>query len=130
MHRLFDIQREIEDAFTELIDTRWSSVSSSTWSPGVDVCETHDAYLLSADLPGVEPDDVELRVEDDGITLSGSRVSQSAERSGRHILLERLTGRFRRHLRIDHDIDDARIESRMVDGVLYAVLPKREEDTR
>lgn len=92
------------------------------WSPDVDVLETEDAYLLFAELPGLDRDDVDLEIEGRMLTLSGERRPTPVR--GRFQRMECSHGRFRRSFRLDGSIDAERIEARMRHGVLEITLPK------
>lgn len=126
MHRLAKIEDEIENAFSELIHSRWTGTAAQSWHPALDLYETHDVYLLAADLPGVKPSDVHIAVDENRITIQGSRTSVASSRSGRYIVIERRSGSFARTLTVDHEIDESRVEKSVSEGVFYAILPKKE----
>ena len=126
MHRLAKIEDEIENAFSELIHSRWTGTGAESWHPALDLYETHDVYLLTADLPGVKPSEVDIYIEGNRITIRGSRTSVAGSRSGRYIVIERRSGCFSRTITVDHEIDENRVEKSVSEGVFYAVLPKKE----
>jgi HSP20 family protein len=84
--------------------------------------------LLRAVLPGVEPKDVAIEVEDDTVTLSGRwpSVPEAEQALAQHI--ERPRGEFRRSLRLAYEIDAARVQARMQHGVLEVELPRLEKE--
>jgi len=96
-----------------------------TFQPAVDVVETADAIVLTADMPGVGKDDVEIRVEKDVLTLVG-KVSR-AEDEGRPVYVEYKKGDFVRSFTLTEDVDRDRIGAEMQKGVLTLTIPKAEK---
>ena len=112
--------------FGELGDAA-TSTNVANWAPAVDLRETDDAYVLEADLPGVDEDDIALTVEDDVVVLSGERHrEEETEEKGYH-RFERSHGSFRRSFRIAGGIDGDKVTAEFKNGVLKATLPKPEE---
>ena len=103
--------------------TRPVDVEPTTWSPAVDLVETADAYLLTTDLPGVDPATIELSVTGHVLTIRGTKPSDSEHASG--FLLERRFGPFHRQIVLNADVnfEAAQAESRF--GVLRVLIPKQ-----
>lgn len=124
--QLFNVEREIEDAFAALVERPWKQlVPSLTAWPAVDLYETEEAYVLLADLPGVAPEDIELEVEDHSIRLCGLRWGIGYARHGRCVIVERTGGRFCRRFSLEEPVDAERIEQGVENGIYWARLPKR-----
>jgi len=94
-----------------------------SWSPAVDILETGEAFLLYAELPGVEREDVDLTVEGRRLEVSGRRRPLPADRA--FARMERSYGRFRRVFELPAAIDADRIAAVLKHGVLRVELPKR-----
>ncbi len=97
--------------------------------PAADVRETEDAAHIACDVPGADPESVELRVEDDVLTLSTTpreTDSQSESPSG-SLLAEWRPRRYRRSFRLGRDLDRDAIEATLEHGVLHITVPKRAE---
>ena len=127
-----DLDRRIDELFTELIHEPWGrAFGGGGWQPAVDVFETDDAYLIEADIPGVAPENVEVRVEGRRLTIRGTRESVTWSRSeaGRNVQIERQHGDFCRTLELDHPIDVDRLEKQFDQGILRARLPKKKPAT-
>jgi HSP20 family protein len=92
------------------------------WAPAVDILETEEAFLLFAELPGVEKDAIELHVSDGQLELSGMRTPAEGET---FLRLERSYGEFRRSFRLGAGIDGDAVTARFRAGVLEVVVPKR-----
>jgi HSP20 family protein len=94
------------------------------FTPLVDVHETEDEYLVKVDLPGVKPEDVNVEVNENVLSISGSRV---AEETGQAQLVERPYGSFIRTLTLPLGVDSDSIEAGYNDGVLELRIPKPAE---
>lgn len=123
IRRVDSLQREIENAFSELIHTRWAA--STSWQPAIDFYETEEAYLVMADLPGMDPSQVKFEADEKSVTICGIRQSMISITKGRNLLSERATGRFCRTIRLPGpcDVDNAQVQFK--NGVFEVVLPKR-----
>lgn len=97
----------------------------ASWSPAVDLVETPEAYVLTAEVPGVDPKSIDLSVTGNVLSLRGVKpADEGTEPAG--ILRERRFGPFHRHVALTGEVnlDDAQAEAR--NGVLKIRLPKRE----
>ena len=92
------------------------------FTPAVDIYETADEVVLLADMPGVQPGDLDVDLNDDELTIVG-RVG-SGEDEGIELLSEYRVGNYYRNFRISDVVDRARISAALSDGVLTVVLPK------
>jgi len=94
-----------------------------TWSPPVDVLETESAYLLYAELPGIQREDIELAVHDRRLELSGRRPPLGENRN--FLRMERSYGPFRRSFDLGAPLDAEKISAQFQQGVLRITIPKR-----
>jgi len=96
------------------------------WAPAVDILETEDALTLKADLPGVKPEEVDIRLEDGTITLKGERkFEQDSNAKGYH-RVERSSGNFVRCFSLPESVDAGKVAADFSNGVLTVTLPKKE----
>lgn len=123
--------RELEDQLTRvfgepLVNTDdWSNLRQN-WAPAVDITESDDAFLVTADLPGVPKENINIEVLDNVITISGERTSEvEKDEKGAH-RIERTYGSFRRSLTIPTAVDSENVSAKFKDGVLEVTLPKSE----
>jgi HSP20 family protein len=93
-----------------------------TWSPAVDLLETEDGYLVFAELPGVQRDDIQLTVRDRRLELSGRRQSLAENRS--FLRMERSYGPFRRTFELGVPVEADSISAGFEKGVLRVHIPK------
>ena len=98
-----------------------------SWAPPVDIYEHDGTLVLKAELPGIEPKDVDVRVENNVLTLRGERrFDQEVKRESCH-RVERAYGTFSRSFTLPNIVDTQSIKAEFKDGVLRVTMPKREE---
>jgi len=100
---------------------------AAVWAPAVDISERKDAYLVTAELPGVNAGDVEITFEDGLLTIQGER--RFAHDSGEEKIhrTERSYGAFRRSITLPSHVEADKIEATALDGVLQIMVPKAPE---
>lgn len=101
--------------------------SVGTWAPAVDIYEHNSNIVLKAELPGVNPKEVDIRVENNVLTLHGERKFEGEVKRDSYHRVERAYGTFSRSFTLPSVIDTERIQADYKDGILTVVLPKREE---
>ena len=102
-------------------------MSTRTWAPPVDIFETDSNLVLKADLPGIDPKDVEIRVEDSTLYLKGERKFEKEVKEENYHRVERSYGTFTRSFSLPNSIDADKVTAEYKDGQLTLTLPKREE---
>jgi len=122
------LNRIFDDAFRGsrgASEEEWALGGS--WAPSVDIYEQDGNLVLKAELPGIDPKDVDVRVENNVLTLSGERkLDTEVKRDGYH-RVERSYGAFSRSFTLPSVVDTDKIKAEFKDGVLRLVLPKKEE---
>jgi HSP20 family protein len=104
---------------------RLSRHSADSWAPPIDVYETDGAYIVTAEIPGIPREQVELAVEDSRLTIEGRRSARPTAPGAVHFhQVERGHGAFRRTFEFAEKIDPDRIAADLADGVLTITLPK------
>lgn len=96
--------------------------------PAMNLYAGDEGVILTAELPGMEPDALEITVLGETLTLSGSRSGDDAEEGVKYHRRERSQGRFTRTVELPFQIDSEGVEARFNNGVLHVVLPRAEED--
>ena len=104
--------------------------SVGAFAPALDLEESEDAYTIYAELPGVAPDDLDVSVEGELVTIAGERRFYDEERADRFRRVERHFGRFHRTVRLPEGSDPDGIDATHHDGVLTIRIPKREDSRR
>jgi HSP20 family protein len=104
-----------------------SPTTTGAWSPNVDIFENENELVVTAELPGIDPKDVELNVENNVLTISGDRKLEFEDKKENYHRVERAYGSFSRSFSLPRLIDDSKIEAGYKDGVLTVHIPKHEK---
>ncbi len=112
----------------DLKDGDNSYVVTSQWRPAVDIREEKDRYVILADIPGVDPKDIEITMEGGVLTIKGERASEKEETHEGYTRVERVRGTFYRRFSLPDSADAEHIEAKGKNGVLEITLPKLEKD--
>ena len=121
---------EMSDRLTRMFDESVSGrgQNGGTWFPAVNVEETSDELILTAELPGMGEDDIELELENNILTISGEKREEREEGDERRYhLWERTYGTFQRSFTLPRTVNAESIEARFKDGILHVHMPKQEE---
>lgn len=104
-----------------------SHVVTSPWRPAVDIKEEPNRFVILADLPGVDPKDIEITMDKGVLAIKGERVSEKEESREGYRRVERMHGTFYRRFSLPDAADAEHIEAQARNGVLEIVLPKHAE---
>jgi HSP20 family protein len=120
-------RRDIDRVFSGLEEGTPANgaVTAASWAPAVDIKEEDGAYVLHADVPGVDPTDIELQMENGVLTLRGERKSEVKEEKDNYHRVERVTGSFYRRFTLPDTADAENISAKSVNGVLEVRIPKQ-----
>ena len=122
------LPREVERLFDEIIHRPWGFCREMRgWNPSVDLYETADAFILEADLPGVNADDVKVQIENSHLVLQGWRALEKKSEDGQFHTMERSSGHFMRRMKLPESVDKDAIKAEFRDGVLQVIIPKTKE---
>jgi HSP20 family protein len=107
--------------------TLGETAGGQTWSPAIDVIEQADAIVVKAELPGMKPEDIDIEVDDNVLTIKGERRFEEKVEDGRYYRLERSYGQFSRSLGLPQGVKADEISASFENGVLEVRVPKAEE---
>jgi HSP20 family protein len=139
-HPFESLRREVDRLFDDFHQTAWLSpfrgslfdmepfmgaVTQSLSRPAVDVVEKDNGFEIAAELPGLEPKNIEVTVNGDSLTIKGERQEQSEEKKKDYYLQERRFGSFERRFRLPDMVDASKIDATFKAGVLTITLPKK-----
>jgi HSP20 family protein len=117
-----DIDRVLENRIRGLDDTSAGAVAD--WTPAVDIREESDRFVLDADIPGINPEDLEITMEGGVLTLRGHRNTHAREETNGYRRVERVSGSFYRRFTLPDTADSEAIEAHFNQGVLEVSIPK------
>jgi HSP20 family protein len=103
---------------------RLAAQHGTAWAPPIDVYETEDRYVVTAEVPGIARDDIELAVQDNRLTLRGTRRGDASEANQHFHQVERGHGSFERTFQFADPVHTEKISADLREGVLTIVLPK------
>ena len=123
---LNNLQRELYDPALNNNYNDDASVATANWTPSVDISENDKAFTLLADIPGVNPDNIDISMEKGVLTIKGERSSESVEEGENYRRVERQNGQFYRRFTLPDSADADKIEAKSEHGVLRITIPKQE----
>lgn len=123
---LEQMRKDMDRMFENRSDEN-SNVVTSDWVPAVDVKEEKDAFIIKADIPGVEPKDIEVHMENGMLTIRGTREQESKEERDGYKRVERVSGNFYRRFGLPDTADADKISAKSNHGVLEIRIPKQEK---
>lgn len=127
--RLTPFRRGFGLAPWRMLDELWGEAprAARAFAPAVDVAETEDAYVVTAELPGAKPEDVTAEIHEGVLTLRGEKKSERDERREHVRYVERSFGSFSRSFRLPENADPEKVEAGFKEGVLTLRIAKRED---
>jgi HSP20 family protein len=124
---LMAMQDRMTRLFDETLSRIWKEeMPREVWSPPVDVFERENEVVLKIDLPEVNQSEIDIRVEENTLTIQGERRFIKESPDANYLKVERPYGTFQRTFAVPRGIDQEKIKASYKDGVLRIALPKRE----
>ncbi|MBI3989595.1 MAG: Hsp20/alpha crystallin family protein [candidate division NC10 bacterium] len=123
---LFDFRREMDRLMDTFFGRTSTGLAQAAWAPAVDIYETKDALVVKAELPGVKPEEVEISIVGNTLTLKGERKQEAEVNEQGYYRLERSYGSFQRALELPSVVDANTVKATYKDGLLEIKLPKKE----
>jgi len=130
----WDPFRELEDVSNRLnhvfgrslarSDTGQEMLAMADWTPSADISETNKAYLIKAEIPGINKEDVKVTLQDGMLTIQGERKMEKEEKDKKFHRIERSYGSFMRSFRVPDDADASAVKADFKDGILNVTLNK------
>jgi HSP20 family protein len=113
--------------FNDVLDRSSEESSLTSWAPAVDIYETEHELVVKADLPDVDAKDLDIRVENNILTIRGDRKFEKKVAEENYLRVERAYGAFSRSFSLANTVNSEAIKADYQDGVLTLTIPKREE---
>ena len=122
-----ELDRLFEDAFGHWPLSNWPAATpalSGAFNPQIDVAETDTAYELTADLPGLTDEDIQVELADNVLTLKGEKKTETEHKDKQVYRMERSYGSFQRRIALPAEVNEDAIDATFKNGVLHINLPK------
>lgn len=125
--------RGMQEQMNRLLNLSWNQdlagedIKEGIWQPAVDIYETEEAIVIKAELPDVDQKDIEVRIEDNTLTLKGERKHEGEVRKENYHRIERYFGGFQRSFSLPATVQQDNVSAVCERGILTITLPKKEE---
>jgi HSP20 family protein len=123
---LDQIQRELNNPMAAFDRDENDNVATANWAPAVDIKEDDKSFTMLADIPGVDPKDIEVTMDNNVLTVKGERQSEKKTEEENYKRVERQYGAFYRRFTLPDTADAENIEAHSEHGVLKVTIPKKE----
>jgi len=127
IHNFSSLQEQVNRLFEGTFPSRGDESTLTTGSPSVDVYETENDLVIKADLPGMNEKDLDVRVENNLLTIRGERKFEQEVKEENYLRVERAFGSFSRSFSLPDTVSTEAIKAEYKDGVLSLTLPKHAE---
>jgi HSP20 family protein len=117
---------DLFEGFFRGLDRPWGFLGHRVW-PAIDVAERDDAIVVRAEVPGMKPEEIDISVYGNTLTISGEKKEAKEDQGDGFYHVESTYGSFRREVTLPTDVDEQKIEAACKDGVLSVTLPKAEK---
>lgn len=121
------LREQINRAFSDVLDRQPGESNLTSWAPSVDIYETEHELVVKADLPDVKPEALDIRVENNILTIRGERKFEKKVEENNYLRVERSYGSFARSFSLANTVNSEAIKADYQNGVLTLTIPKREE---
>lgn len=124
-----DLQDEINRLFDVSLPGAGNGSGASEFLPQVDIKDEKDHYLVKADLPGIDPKNLDVSLNENILTIRGKKEDESVEKKEGYVRMERSTGTFCRQFSLPDVLDAEKIKAKCRHGVLEVVIPKSKKSS-
>jgi HSP20 family protein len=121
------LQEQVNRLFNDVFERQGEESSLTAWAPAVDIYETEHELVVKADLPEVDPKDLDIRVENNILTIRGERKFEKKVSEENYLRVERAYGSFARSFTLASTVNSDAIKAEYQNGVLTLTIPKKEE---
>lgn len=119
------MNRLMEESFGRL--RKEEGLVSGAWTPAVDIYETENSLVVTAEIPGVSEKDIDVRIENNQLVIKGERKFEKETKEENYHRIERIYGNFYRSFSLPNTVDHEKVKAEYKNGVLKIVLGKKEE---
>lgn len=128
---LNQFQQDVNRMFSDLMPVNRqigeATVAAGQWAPLVDIKEDSDKFVVMADIPGVDPNQIKITMENQVLAIEGEKVFEKQEEKDNYTRKERFEGRFYRQFTLPASADSEKVTAQCRNGVLAITIPKKEQ---
>ena len=125
---LGSFRREMDRLWDRVLgETPFAGKLAEEWAPSVDISEANDNFVVKAELPGLDPEDVNVSISGDILTIKGEKKKETEDKDEHHHYIERYAGSFQRVFQLPSGVKGDEIKATFEKGILKITLPKVEE---
>ncbi|NPB09101.1 MAG: Hsp20/alpha crystallin family protein [Thermodesulfobacteria bacterium] len=125
---LRDLKREMDRLWNEFFRKETlPDIFETEWVPALDISETKDAVIVRADVPGIDPNEIEITISGNTLTIRGEKKQEREEKGENFYRVERSYGSFVRSIQLPAEVETDKVEATYKNGVLKIILPKKSE---
>ncbi len=120
------LKKEMDRLFERFFEPQWSEfpVALGEWTPRLDLSETRDAFVVKVEVPGMDPKDIQVSLQENLLTIKGEKKQEREEKDERHHRIERSYGAFARTVWLPVAVDGGKVDAKFKNGLLTITLPK------
>ena len=122
------LRRQMDQLFDRIWEPEFPEVAAlGEWNPIMDVAETKDTLILRVEVPGIHPEDIQVSLQEQVLTIKGEKKKERDEKEERYYRIERSYGSFSRSVRLPIPVDPAKVNATFRNGVLTVMMTKHPE---
>ncbi len=120
------LKQEMDRLFDRFFEPQWGEFPAALgeWVPSLDLSETKDAFVVKVEVPGMDPKDIHVSLQENFLTIKGEKKQEKEEKDERYHRVERSYGAFTRSVRLPVAVDGSKVDAAFKNGLLTVTLPK------
>jgi HSP20 family protein len=119
------LKHEMDRVFDRFLEGRWDEIPGlGEWTPNMDISETKDRLVAKVEVPGMDPKDIQISLQENLLTIKGEKRQEKEEKDEHYHRVERAYGVFTRSVRLPVAVDASKVTASFKNGLLTVTLPK------
>jgi HSP20 family protein len=119
------LKHEMDRVFDRFLEGRWDEIPGlGEWTPNMDISETKDSLVAKVEVPGMDPKDIQISLQENLLTIKGEKRQDKEEKDEHYHRVERAYGVFTRSVRLPVAVDASKVTASFKNGLLTVTLPK------
>jgi len=119
------LKHEMDRVFDRFLEGKWDEIPAlGDWTPNMDISETKDSLVAKVEVPGMDPKDIHISLQEDLLTIKGEKKQEKEEKDEHYHRVERAYGVFTRSVRLPVAVDASKVTASFKNGLLTITLPK------